>query len=64
MAEYEITIVRRVPNPEYQSCQPFGYRESRQEQQQYTEFRTLNAALTEAEYEAVKQALIAHWAKS
>ncbi len=65
MAEYEISIVKREPNPAYEPCRPPAdyYERQRQEQPQYLEQRQLAVTLTAAEFDVVKQALIAHWAK-
>jgi hypothetical protein len=68
MADYELTITRREPNPQYVPAPapdpyyPHRERDERTPEQRsvYIE-RVLSVTLTDAEYEVVKQAVITHW---
>lgn len=69
MADYEITITRSERNPEYQPPRMsldygHGYDTRTPDQQrEFNERRVVTATLTDAEYEAVKKALVIHWAQ-
>ena len=60
--EYDLTITRRVPNPVFVPERVGGYdqRESNQ-REPYLLIRTLSVMVSDAEFEAIKRALIQHW---
>ena len=62
MVDYEITIIKRVLNPEYQPKHPIDCYQSQQERAQFLEQRQVTATLTDAEFNVIKQALLTHWA--
>lgn len=70
MADYELTITRAEKNPFYKDppkrSQYDHYNEPRDEREpherEYETRRIVTAVLTEAEYVAIKRALIEHWA--
>lgn len=68
MADYEITVTRREPNPDYKPFVQKPYYSERDERQsneiEFHLTRLMVATLTEAEYDVVKRALIQHWSEA